>query len=85
MFWFGSVTKFSKQHTSSLIASARWWPFVLVFIQVLLGILTVISAPKIVPGKFGTFEILAELHQLFAMFLLMALVVCRYALRRPAN
>lgn len=85
MFWFGSVTKFSKQHTSSLIASARWWPFVLVFVQVLLGILTVISAPKIVPGKFGTFEILAELHQLFAMFLLMALVVCRYALRRPAN
>jgi len=85
MFWFGSVTKFSKQQKGSLIASARWWPFILVFVQVVLGIITVISAPKIVPGKFGTFEVLAELHQLFAMFLLMALVVCQYALRRTTN
>ena len=60
---------------------ARWWPFVLVWVQVILGIVTVISAPKITFGKFGTFEILAELHQLFAMFLLMALVIARYMVR----
>jgi heme a synthase len=85
MFWFGSATKFAKQQNGSLIGSARWWPFVLVFVQVLLGIFTVISAPKIVMGKFGTFEVLAELHQLFAMFLLMSLVVCLYAVRRTSN
>ena len=85
MFWFVSVSKFAKQNSGSLISKARWWPFVLVFVQVILGIVTVISAPKIVPGKFGTFEVLAELHQLFAMFLLMALVVNLYAVRRKTS
>ncbi|HLO70729.1 MAG TPA: COX15/CtaA family protein [Flavipsychrobacter sp.] len=85
MFWFGSASKFAKHNSGSLISNARWWPFVLVFVQVILGIVTVISAPKIVPGKFGTFEVLAELHQLFAMFLLMALVVNLYAVRRKTS
>ena len=85
MFWFGSASKFAKHNSSSLISNARWWPFVLVFVQVILGIVTVISAPKIVPGKFGAFEVLAELHQLFAMFLLMALVVNLYAVRRKTS
>lgn len=85
VFWFSSATKLSKQNIGSLLSSARWWPFVLVFVQVILGIFTVISAPAIVPGKFGTFEILAELHQLFAMFLLMALVVNLYAVKRSTS
>jgi len=50
----------------------------LVVLQVLLGITTVLCAPMMVPGKFGTFEILAEMHQLVAMFLLMSMVVNLY-------
>lgn len=82
MFWFGAATTAAIKAKSSYIKQMRWWPFVLVWVQVILGIVTVLSAPKIIFGKFGTFEILAELHQLFAMFLLMALVVARYMLRR---
>ncbi len=58
------------------------WPLILVLVQVALGIITVLSATKIVPGKFDTFETLAELHQLVAMFLLMALVVNLYVVKR---
>lgn len=84
MFWFGAATSAAIKAKSGYLKQARWWPFVLVWVQVILGIVTVISAPKITFGKFGLFETLAELHQLFAMFLLMALVVARY-LVRPAR
>ncbi len=81
MFWFGAASKYAGSHKNSLLNKARWWPFILVFVQVLLGIVTVISAPKIVFGKVGVFEILAEAHQLVAMFLLIALIVNLYAVR----
>ena len=81
MFWFGAARNAAIQARSSYLKQTRWWPFVLVWVQVILGIVTVLSAPRITFGKFGTFEILAELHQMFAMFLLMALVAARYLVR----
>lgn len=81
MLWFGAATKAALQSGSGYMKQARWWPFALVWVQVILGIVTVLSAPQIVFGKFGTFEVLAELHQMFAMFLLMSLVVARYLVR----
>jgi cytochrome c oxidase assembly protein subunit 15 len=79
IFWYGNVTKAAKNFPSSLLYKVSKWPFILVLLQVVLGIVTVISAPKIVFGKFGSYELLAELHQLVAMFLLIALVVNLYA------
>jgi cytochrome c oxidase assembly protein subunit 15 len=58
----------------------RWWPIGLVAVQVLLGIFTVMHGANTVAGHFGTFEILAEAHQLVAMCLLMALVANLYLL-----
>jgi len=78
IYWFVSATRSAVKNETSILKTTRWWPFLLVFIQVTLGIITVLCAPMIVPGKFGTFEILAELHQLVAMFLLMSLVVNLY-------
>lgn len=82
MFWFGMAGAAGKKHPEALLRRSRWWPFVLVFTQVLLGIVTVISAPHIVLGSFGQYEVLAELHQLVAMFLLMSLIVNLYIVRR---
>ena len=78
---------YTRRHTASfgsnqLITKTSVWPVALVCLQVVLGIVTVISAPQIVYGKFGIFESLAELHQLVAMFLLMSLVVNLYVVRR---
>lgn len=83
LLWYSSALKVAKEQQSVYMRKAAYWPFVLVWVQVILGIVTVLSAPKIVFGKFGTFETLAELHQLFAMFLLMALVIARYMIRSP--
>ena len=76
-WWFVLASRASRE-TSSLLSTARWWPMVLAGTQIILGIVTVLSAPMIVPGKFGTFELLAELHQLVAMFLLMSMIVNLY-------
>jgi cytochrome c oxidase assembly protein subunit 15 len=80
MLWFARTRSTARFNT--LLGNTRLWPMVLVSLQVVLGIITVISAPHIVMGKFGLFESLAELHQLVAMFLLMALVVNLYVVKR---
>lgn len=54
--------------------------FFLVIAQVCLGIFTVLNGNKIVAGKFGVFEWMAELHQLTGMLLLLSLVSLIYIL-----
>ena len=79
IYWFIAA---GRKAGASLLRTTRRWPLVLVLLQVTLGIITVLCAPMMVFGKFGTFEILAELHQLVAMFLLMSLVVNLYVIKR---
>lgn len=80
--WTWRALALKKENTGSFLAKSYWWPVALVFMQVALGIITVLSAPAMVPGKFGRFEVLAELHQLVAMFLLMALVVNLFIVKK---
>jgi cytochrome c oxidase assembly protein subunit 15 len=60
---------------------AKHWPLILVVAQVALGITTVLSSTGIVLGKFGSFEFLAELHQLTGMLLLLSLCAIIYILK----
>ena len=83
--WFVAAGRNTTVNRQSLLGITKWWPLVLVALQVTLGIATVLCAPLITPGKFGVFEILAELHQLVAMFLLMSLVVNLYAVSKTAT
>jgi cytochrome c oxidase assembly protein subunit 15 len=72
--WFG--WKASRQY--GLLRRQSWWPMALVLVQVLLGIFTVLSSKGIVPNSWGTFEWLAQLHQLTGMLLLLAMVRMLY-------
>lgn len=83
ILWFNAASRKAKTFKTSILSTVRWWPLLLVLLQVTLGILTV-SAPLPQPRKFGTFEILAELHQMVAMFLLISLVVNFYVVSRKA-
>jgi cytochrome c oxidase assembly protein subunit 15 len=60
---------------------ARNWIAILVLAQVVLGILTVINSPRIVPGKFGIYEWMAQLHQLIGMLLFLNLVAVLFLTR----
>lgn len=71
-----------KQKSSPLLARSQWLPLVLVSIQVVLGILAVLTSPKKVPQHWGVFEWNAQLHQILAMVLLLSLVLVFFVLNR---
>jgi cytochrome c oxidase assembly protein subunit 15 len=82
IFWFAASGRIARKSPNTLLNKMRWWPFMLLMAQVLLGVLTVLSAPKMTTIRFGQFEVLAELHQLTAMFLLVFLIISLYLVKR---
>jgi len=85
IIWFGAAYRWGKQFSAHLFRKAKWYPFVLVLLQIVLGIITVLHAPEMMTSRFGIYEMLAEAHQLVAMFLLVALVVNLYLVKRTAS
>jgi cytochrome c oxidase assembly protein subunit 15 len=74
-----------KIKANSLLAKTRVWPILLVLLQVGLGIFSVLTSPQIIPNQWGTFEWMAQLHQLVAMFFLLSLVWLLYIVRGKNN
>jgi Uncharacterized protein required for cytochrome oxidase assembly len=64
-----------------LFTYIKWAGYVLVLIQISLGILTVLSSRKIVPNIWGGFETLALIHQLVGMVFLLSMVFSYYLLQ----
>jgi heme a synthase len=60
-------------------------PLVLVFVQILLGILALVSSPGIVADRWTAFDWLALLHQMNGMLLLFSLIYAIYVLRPAAK
>ncbi|WP_222167334.1 COX15/CtaA family protein [Edaphocola aurantiacus] len=75
------TVKAAKIRPSAVYNRQKWYPMVLVSIQVLLGIFTVLSSTTIQANRWRLFETIAELHQLVAMFLMLSLVVQVYLVR----
>ena len=77
LIWWQKANKYKTNSFNN----AKHWPFIFVSIQVVLGIFAILNSPKIVLGHFGAFEWLAQLHQLFGMLLLLALISNFYLLK----
>ena len=67
-----------KAAAGRLLRRTRFWPLLLVLLQVLLGIFSVLTSVQIIPNQWGVFEWFAQLHQLVAMFLLLSLLWVYY-------
>ncbi len=74
--------KLYKANGSLLFVKTRWMPLALVIIQALLGIFTVLTAVRIIPGDWGMFEWMAQLHQLAGMLLLLSIVWILFIVRK---
>jgi cytochrome c oxidase assembly protein subunit 15 len=57
------------------------FPILLIVLQVLLGIASLLYARSIIPGVWGIFEWMAQIHQLVGMSLLLSLVATYYVMR----
>jgi heme a synthase len=71
--------------TGRTFKKAGKMPLLLVSIQVILGILSLITSNKIIPNRWGAFEWMAQLHQVTGMLFLLSLVAMLYLTRRPSN
>ncbi|MEO7309872.1 MAG: COX15/CtaA family protein [Chitinophagaceae bacterium] len=52
----------------------KWLPMGVIFLQVLLGIGSVLTSTRIVPNRWGAFEWIAQLHQFCGMLFLLVMV-----------
>ena len=73
-----------KTSVTPILKKTRWWPILLVVVQVVLGIASVLLSLKIIPNHWGTFEWMAQIHQLVAMCLLLSLIWILYLVRNKS-
>lgn len=66
--------KLFKTKGTELFVKTRAFPLLIMVAQVILGIATVLTSTGIIPGHWGVFEWMAQLHQLVGMLLLLSLV-----------
>lgn len=78
IFW---TWKAFRIKANKLFSETKLLPFLLVLVQVILGICSVLYSVKIVPNHWGIFEWTAQLHQLIAMFLLLSLTWITYLIK----
>jgi len=76
VYW---VLQMKQIKSNSFWEKVKMLPLFIVFIQVLLGILTILLSAHIVPGVWAGFEWSAQLHQLVGMLLLLSVVNILYA------
>lgn len=65
-----------------LFSRIRVLPMGIVLVQVMLGVLTVLSSSDVKAGRWGIFEWMAQLHQLTGMLLLLSLVSTLFLVRK---
>jgi cytochrome c oxidase assembly protein subunit 15 len=70
-----------REQRSRFFNKVKWWPALLVVLQVFLGIMAVLKSYRAIPQGWGPFEWSAQLHQVVAILLLLSLVGVLYALR----
>lgn len=80
MLIIGWTIKASRFSQNRLFNKSKWWPMIFVFMQLLLGIASVLTSPKKIPLQWGIFEWSALLHQLVAMMFLLSLLFVLYML-----
>jgi len=68
-------------NVSAAFRKTKWLPVFLIVLQAVLGIITVLTSASIVPNHWGTFDWLAQLHQVVGMFYLLAMVWMLYIVR----
>jgi cytochrome c oxidase assembly protein subunit 15 len=76
-----SVKVFRLKSTSTIFTQVRRMPLLLVIVQVILGILSVLTSTGIIPNRWGTFEWMAQLHQIIGMLLVLSLVAMLFLTR----
>jgi len=80
LVWTLKAIKILKT-SSFYFYKSRWLPLFIIFLQIVLGIITVLNSVSIVANHWGFFEWMAQLHQLTAMLFLLTMLYMLYVVR----
>jgi heme a synthase len=80
-----TVKALKEFNPTRLFLKTQWLPLLLVFVQVLLGIFSVLTSRQIIPNHWGSFEWMAQLHQIVAMLFLLCMVWMIYLTRNSKS
>ena len=73
-----TIKLYRLSRISALLMKVRLIAFLLVCLQIALGIAAVLTSTGIIPNHWGTFEWTAQLHQVVAMLFLLSLITILY-------
>jgi heme a synthase len=76
-----SVTAFRLKAIPVRFRSTRRLPLLLVILQILLGILSLLFSPGIIPNQWVAFDWLAQLHQVVGLLFLLTMIGMLYLVR----
>ena len=76
VYW---VAQMRKIQGNLFWSNVKTLPLYIVLLQVILGIFSVLTSKHIIPGTWGSFEWMAQLHQLVGMLLLLSVLNIIYA------
>lgn len=76
-----SVHAYKLPVTPGYFSKSRRLPLLLVLLQILLGIASLWSSPGIVPNQWGTFDWLAQLHQVVGLLFLLTMIGMLYLVK----
>jgi heme a synthase len=76
-----TMKSYRLQAVPAWFRRTRWLPMALAILQILLGILTLLASPGIVPNRWVRFDWFAQLHQMVGLLLLLTMTGMLYIVR----
>jgi len=76
-----SVFAFRVPGPPAYFRQLRWLPLLLIGVQILLGILSLLTSPGIIPGQWVSFDWLAQFHQITGLLFLLTIIGMLYLVK----
>jgi cytochrome c oxidase assembly protein subunit 15 len=76
-----SVLAFRLEHVSAGFRRIRWLPLLLIFVQIVLGVSSLLTSPGITPGRWVAFDWLAQFHQITGLLFLLTIIGMLYLVK----
>jgi cytochrome c oxidase assembly protein subunit 15 len=77
-----TVQLYRTESAGRLFNNFKAIPFLLILVQVVLGVSSLLFSPEIQPNRWGAFEWAAQLHQVTGMLFALSMVALLYVVRR---
>lgn len=77
-----TVQLYKLKNTGRIFNNFKAIPFLLILLQVILGVSSLVFSPEIQPNRWGAFEWMAQLHQVTGMLFALSMVALLYLVRR---